>query len=163
MCLRLIFTSLPLFLSCPSTSTSYHQLMVPILHHIVITDFHPFLVVASSSTDFLLLPEQNMYWNTPPSWSSWNYLSNELSFAWNGFWIRELCLFYSGDAICNFQNVQRLMFLPYLLVRVFKIDDPCCDGKKFLRSFGILTFLPLYISGRMLKSWWKQRLPSQAL
>jgi hypothetical protein len=74
--------------------------MVTILHHIVITDLHPVFVAASSSTVFLLLPEQNMYWNTPPNWSSWNYLSNELSFAWNGFRTRELCLFYSGDAIC---------------------------------------------------------------
>jgi hypothetical protein len=41
-----------------------------------------------------------MYWSTPPSWSSWNVLSNELSFAWNGFRTKELCLFYSGDAIC---------------------------------------------------------------
>jgi hypothetical protein len=64
------------------------------------TDFHPVLVTTSSSTDFLSLPEQNMYWNTTPSWSSWNYLSNEPSYAWNGFRTRELCLFYSGDAIC---------------------------------------------------------------
>jgi hypothetical protein len=41
-----------------------------------------------------------MYWNTPPSWSSWNYLSNEPSYAWHGFRTRELCQFYSGDAIC---------------------------------------------------------------
>jgi hypothetical protein len=60
----------------------------------------PSFVAASSSTVFLLLLEQNMYWNTPPSWSSWNYLSNEPSYAWNGFRTRELCLFYSGDAIC---------------------------------------------------------------
>jgi hypothetical protein len=57
-------------------------------------------VAASSSTVFLFPPEQNMCWNTPPSWSSWNYLSNETSYAWNGFRTRELCLFYSGDAIC---------------------------------------------------------------
>jgi hypothetical protein len=90
---------LSLWLICPSTSY-YHQSMVPILHHIVITNFHPVLVAASSSTVFLLLTEQNMYWNTPPSWSSWIYLSNEPSYAWNGFWTRDLCLFYSGDAIC---------------------------------------------------------------
>jgi hypothetical protein len=41
-----------------------------------------------------------MYWNTPPSWCLWNYLSNKPSYAWNEFWTRELCLFYSGDAIC---------------------------------------------------------------
>jgi hypothetical protein len=40
-----------------------------------------------------------MYWNTPPSWSSWNYISNEPSYAWNRFRTRELYLFYSGDAI----------------------------------------------------------------
>jgi hypothetical protein len=38
------------------------------------------------------------------------------------------------------------MFLPYLLVRVFKIDDSLCVGKEIWRSFGILTFLPLYLS-----------------
>jgi hypothetical protein len=91
---------LSLWLICPSTSSHYHQAMVPILRHIVITDFHFVLVAASSSTDFLLLLQQNMYWNTPPSLSLWNYLSNEPSYAWNGFWTRELCLFYSGDAIC---------------------------------------------------------------
>jgi hypothetical protein len=89
-----------LWLICPSTSSYYHQAMVPILCHIVITDFHPVLVTASSSTVFLLLHEQNMYWITPPSWSLLNYLSNEPSHAWNGFRTRELCLFYSGDAIC---------------------------------------------------------------
>jgi hypothetical protein len=41
-----------------------------------------------------------MYWNTPPIWSSWNYLSNKPSYAWNGLRTRELCPFYSGDAIC---------------------------------------------------------------
>jgi hypothetical protein len=57
----------------------------------------PSFVVASSSTIFLFPPKQNMYWNTSPSWSSWNYLSND---AWNGFRTREMCQFYSGDAIC---------------------------------------------------------------
>jgi hypothetical protein len=47
----------PLFLSCHSTSSYYHQAMVLILFHIVITDFHPVLVSTSSSTDFLLLSE----------------------------------------------------------------------------------------------------------
>jgi hypothetical protein len=91
---------LSLWLICSSTSSYYHQDMVPILRHIVITDFHPVLVAASSSTVFLLLTEHNMYWNTPPSWSSWNYLSNKPSYVWNGFRTRELCLFSSGDAIC---------------------------------------------------------------
>jgi hypothetical protein len=100
MCLRIIFTSLPLYLSCHPTFSYYHQAMVPILHHIVITDFHPILVAALSSTVFLLLQEQNMYWNTPLSWSSWNYLSNGPSYAWNGFRTRELWIFYSGDTIC---------------------------------------------------------------
>jgi hypothetical protein len=34
-----------------------------------------------------------------------------------------------------FQTAQRSMFLPYLLVRVFKIDDSWCVGKKVQRSF----------------------------
>jgi hypothetical protein len=53
----------------------------------------PSFVAASSSTVFIFPPEQNMYWNTPPSWISWNYLSNEPSYAWNGFRTRELCHF----------------------------------------------------------------------
>jgi hypothetical protein len=91
---------LSLWLIFPSTSSYYHQAMIPILRHIVITDFHPVLVAASSFAVFLLLPEQNMYWSSPPSWSLRNFLSNELSFAWNGFRTKELCLFHSGDAIC---------------------------------------------------------------
>jgi hypothetical protein len=138
---------------------------VPILCHIIITDFYLVLVAASSSTDFLLLPQQNIYWNTPQSWSSWNYLSNEPPFAWNRFRTRDLCLLYSGATICPklISDAQRSMFLPYILVRVFKIDNSWCIGKMVLRSFWILTFLPLYISEHMLKYWWKQRLPSQAL
>jgi hypothetical protein len=62
-----------------------------------------------------------------------------------------------------FQTAQRSMFLPYLLVRVFKIDDPWCIGNRVWRSLWILTFLPLYTTEHVLKSWWKQRLPSQAL
>ena len=79
---------------------------------------------------------------------------------------QESCVFFTPamQSVQNwFQTTQRLMFLPYLLVRVFKIDDPWCVGKKVWRSFWIWTFLPLYISEHMLKSWWKQRLPSQAL
>jgi hypothetical protein len=94
MCLRIIFTYLPLYLSCLPTSYCHHA-MVPIICDIVITGFHHVLVAALSS-----IPVQKMYWITPPSWSSWNYLSNEPSFTWNGFRTRELCLFYSGDAIC---------------------------------------------------------------
>jgi hypothetical protein len=57
-------------------------------------------VATSSSTVFIFPPEHKMYWNTPSCWSLWNYLSNEPSYAWNGFRTRELCQFYSGDAIC---------------------------------------------------------------
>jgi hypothetical protein len=67
---------------------------------------------------------------------------------------------------CNLSKVisdaQHSMFLPYLLVRVFKIDDSWCVGKKVWRRFWILAFLPFYISKHVLKSWWKQRLLSQA-
>jgi hypothetical protein len=62
-----------------------------------------------------------------------------------------------------FQSAQRSMFLPYLLVRIFKINDSWFVGKKVWSMFLILNFLPLYISQHVLKSWWKQRLPSQAL
>jgi hypothetical protein len=115
--------------------------MVPILRHIVITDFHPVLVAASSSTVFLLLPEHNMYWSTCESCSLWNYLSNEPSY-WNGLRTRELFLFYSDDAICPrlISDCAMLNVFVYLLVRVFKIDDSWCVGKKVWRSFWILTF-----------------------
>jgi hypothetical protein len=46
---------LSLWLICPSTSSYYHQAMVPILRHIVITNFYLVLVVALSSKVFLLL------------------------------------------------------------------------------------------------------------
>jgi hypothetical protein len=62
-----------------------------------------------------------------------------------------------------FQTAQRSMFLSYLLIRVFKIDDSWCVGKNVWTSFWILNFLPLYISEHVLKSWRKQQLPSQAL
>jgi hypothetical protein len=154
----------PLLLTCPSTSSYYHQAMVPILHHIVITDFHPVLVAASSSTDFLLLPEQNMYLNTCTNWSQLNYLSNEPSYAWNWFRTRELCLFYCGDAIC-----------PRLIsdCAVLNVSAICCMGlqnwwflmcwNKVWRSFWMWTFLPLYISNHVLKLWLKHHLPSRVL
>jgi hypothetical protein len=62
-----------------------------------------------------------------------------------------------------FQTAQPSMVLPYLIVRVFKIDDSWCVGNNVWRSFWILNFLLLYISEHVLKSWWKQQLPSQAL
>jgi hypothetical protein len=58
-----------------------------------------------------------------------------------------------------FQNAQCSMFLPYLLVRVFKIDDSCCVGKEIWGSFWILTFHPLYISEHLLKSWGNNDFP----
>jgi hypothetical protein len=58
-----------------------------------------------------------------------------------------------------FQIAQRSMFLPYLLVWVFKIDDSWCVGKKVWRTFWILNFLPLYISEHVLKSWWNSDFP----
>jgi hypothetical protein len=122
-------------------------------------------VAASSSTVFIFPPEQDMYWNTPPSWSSWNYLSNEPSYAWNGFRTREFCLFYSGDAICPMLisdctalNVSAISHCMGLQSWWFLM---CWKGD--LKSFRILTFIPLYISEHVLKSWWKQRLPSQSL
>jgi hypothetical protein len=62
-----------------------------------------------------------------------------------------------------FKTAQCSMVLPYLIVQVFKIDDSLCVGNKVLRSFWKLNFLSLYISEHVLKSWWKQQLPSQAL
>jgi hypothetical protein len=39
-----------------------------------------------------------------------------------------------------FQTAHHSMFLPYLLVQVFKIDDPWCVGKRVWRSFWKLLF-----------------------
>jgi hypothetical protein len=139
--------------------------MVLILCHIVITDFNPVLVATSSFTFFLLLPKQYLYWNTPQSWSSWNYPSDEPSYAWNGFRTRELCLFYSGDAICPRLISDRAMLNVSTISPCTGLQnwEPWCIGKMVWRSFGILNFLPLYISEHVLKSWWKPRLPSQDL
>jgi hypothetical protein len=86
---------------------------------------------------FIFPPEQKMYGNTPPRWSLWNYLSNEPSYAWNGFRTRELCQFTPAMQSVQgwFQTAQRSMVLPYLIVRVFKIDDSWCVGNKVWRSF----------------------------
>jgi hypothetical protein len=63
---------------------------------------------------------------------------------------------------CNLSKVisdaQRSMFVPYLFVQVFKIDDSWWVEKKVWRSFWILSFLPFYISENVVKYWWKQRL-----
>jgi hypothetical protein len=48
-----LHSSLPLLLSRLSTSSYYHQAMVPILYHIVIIDFHTVLVVAHLPQFFL--------------------------------------------------------------------------------------------------------------
>jgi hypothetical protein len=45
-----------------------------------------------------------------------------------------------------FQVAQRSMCMPYLLIWVFKIDDPWCVRKRVWRIFWILSFLPMYIS-----------------
>jgi hypothetical protein len=42
-----------------------------------------------------------------------------------------------------FQTAQRSMVLPYLIVRVFKIDDSWCVVNKVWSSFWKLNFLPL--------------------
>jgi hypothetical protein len=104
-------------------------------------------VAASSSIVFIFPQEQNMYLNTPPSWSSWNYLSNEPSYAWNGFRTRELCQFYSGNAIYP-KWFQRATLNVSVIspLRVLKIDDSWCVGKNVWRSFWILAFLSFYIS-----------------
>jgi hypothetical protein len=38
------------------------------------------------------------------------------------------------------QTTQRSIFLSYLLIRVFQIDDSWCVGKEIWRSCWILTF-----------------------
>ena len=87
-----------------------------------------------------------MYWNIAPLRSARIFLSNESLFAQNWFRIRELCPFYPSAAICPDEFVQRPMFLPYLLVRVFKFIDLECVGTGISWSFGISTFSFLYIS-----------------
>ena len=114
-------------------------LIVPLLPHL-----HKF---------FFQFPEQNLYWNIAPLWSARTFLSNESLFAQNWFRTRELCPFYPSAAICpdEFQNVQRSIFLSYLLVRVFKFIDLGCVGTGIWWSFWISTFCFLYSSEHVLK------------
>ena len=86
-----------------------------------------------------------MYWNIAPLRSAWIFLFNESSFAQNWFRTRVLCQFHPSAAICpdEFQNAQHSMFLPYLLVRVFKFIDLGCVGTEIWWSFWISTFLLL--------------------
>ena len=104
-------------------------------------------IAASSSRIFLSISEQNLYWNNAPLRSARIFLSNESLFAQNWFRTRELCPFRPSAAICpnEFQNTQRSMFLPYLLVRVFKFIDLGCVGTEISWSFWILTFSSLYV------------------
>ena len=97
---------------------------------------------------FFQFPEQNLYWNIAPLRSARIFLSNEFSFIQNWFQTRELCPFHPSTAICpdEFQNAQRPIFLPYLLVRVFKFIDLGCVGMGISWSFWISTFCSLYIS-----------------
>jgi hypothetical protein len=74
--------------------------MVPILRHIVITDFNVVLCRCLIFHSFYFSFRTENVLKQPPCWSLWNYLSNEPSYAWNGFRTRELCQIYSGDAIC---------------------------------------------------------------
>ena len=125
MCMNIIFNVYsPLLPQFPSTSSctkswsqslllivvaSFQILVVPLLPHL-----HEF---------FFQFPEQNLYWNIAPLRSAQTFLSNESLFAQNWFRTRELCPFYPSATICpdEFQNAQRPMFLPYLLVRVFNL------------------------------------------
>ena len=56
--------------------------------------------------------------------------------------------FYPSAAICpdEFQNAQHPMFLPYLLVRIFKFIDLGCVGMGISWSFWISNFSSLYVS-----------------
>ena len=89
-----------------------------------------------------------MYWNIAPLRSAWIFLFNESSFTQNWFRTRELCPFHLSTAICpnEFQNAQRPMFLPYLLIRVFKFIDLGCVRTRISWSLWISTFYFLYSS-----------------
>jgi hypothetical protein len=101
MCLKIIFTllcivaqlSFNFFLSSSShgsNPSSYCHHRLP-SHPCRCLIFHRFSLTSWT---------EHMLKTPPPSWSSYNYFSNEPSFSWNGFRTRELCLFYSVDAIC---------------------------------------------------------------
>jgi hypothetical protein len=162
MCLRIVFTSL--WLIFPSTSSYYHQAMVPIIRHSVITDFHPVIVAASSSTVFLLLPERNMYWSTlqvevyeiifPTS-----HHTHEMGFE------QESCAYFT-PAMQSVQGDFRLRnaqcFCHISLYGSSKLLILDALERRFKGASEYYFFL-LYISEHVLKSWWKQWLPSQAL
>jgi len=99
-----------------------------------------------------------MYWNIAPLRSARIILSNESSFAQNWFWTRELCPFHPSTTICpdEFQNAQRPMFLPYLLVRVFKFIVLDALEREFHEASEYQLFLPC-TSLSMCKIRWKQQ------
>jgi hypothetical protein len=156
---------LSLWLICPSTSSSYHQAMVPILHHIVITNFHPVLCRCLIFHSFSFTSRTE---HVPKHPSKLNFM--KLSFQ---------------RAIVRMKRVPNKRVVPILLRRcncprlisdcatlnVFAIS-PCTglqnwwflmNWKEGLKDLLNIKFFPFYISEHVLKSWWKHQLPSQAL
>jgi len=147
MCMNIIFnvssSLLPQFPSTSSCTKSWSQSLL----HIVVASFNSSLshccqIFMNFSFNF-----QNRR-NISPLRSARIFLSNESSFAQNWFRTRELYPFHPSAAICSdeFQNAQRPMFLPYLLVRVFKFIDLGCVGTGISWSFRISTCSSLYVS-----------------
>jgi hypothetical protein len=145
---------LSLWLIFPSTSSYYHQAMVPILRHIVIINFHPVLVVVSSSAFFSYLQNRTCT-ETPFQVDIYEIIFPTSHRTHETGSEQESCTYFTlamQSVQGWFQTAQRSIFLPYLLVRVFKIDDSWCVGNKVWRSFWILNFILLYISEHVLKS-----------
>jgi hypothetical protein len=140
--------------------------MFPILRHIVITDFNAVLCRCLIFHIFLFFLQYIKCTETPL-----HIEFNEIIFPTSHHMHetgseQESCANFTPAIQCVqgwFQTAQRSMVLPYLIVRVLKIDDSWCVGKKVWSFLWILNFLLLYIFEHVLKSWWKQQLPSQAL
>jgi hypothetical protein len=142
--------------NCPSTET-----MDPILHHIIITNFschsccclifHRFY----STSHIEKCTKTPLQIEVPEIIFPTSHHSHETGSE------QESCAYFTPamQTVRNFQNVQHSMFLPYLLVRVFKFLVLGCIGIITWWSFWFLTFLPLYRSKHMLKPWGNNDFP----
>ena len=150
MCMNIIFNvSSPLLPQFPSTFSCTKSWSQSLLH-IVVASFNSLL---SHCCAFFSISRTKPVLKHCSIAKCTNFPFQWVLIAQNWFRTRELCPFHPSAAICldEFQNVQRPMFLPYLLVRVLKFIDLECVGMRIWWSFWISTFCFLYSSEHVLK------------